>query len=435
MQAGFGEIVITPPLGVGMAGYFEERLAEGVLDDLHSRALVVSEGDTHAVVVVTDLISLLSEDVEAVKRHVEARFGIPGSHVLIAASHTHTGPVTNRRPNFQRNETYMDNWAELTAGAVELAFRNRVDVTLGVGKGSLPGVAFNRRYRMKNGRVHTNPGTANPEIEEVAGPVDPEVTVLRFDGPDGVPIGVLTHFGCHCDTVGGKLFSADWVGVAADGIRRLMQPVVGARPFGVVVVNGASGDINQFDVFDSGRGRRWPRYTQEIGLGLAGETVRVAVSLSPEASDHVGSAATEVPLRRMPMEEFLRSSQEALADPRVGRMEKRRAETNLQNAEYHSQAAESFTQEVICLRIGPALITSGPGEMFCQLGIDFKDAFPDAFGMVANLSNGSLGYVPTANAYKEGGYEPRSTRLVPGSGEALIAAGIALGKDLLGHKG
>lgn len=434
MQAGFGEVVITPPMGTGMAGYFAERLAEGIKDDLHSRALVVSQGDTHVAVAVTDLIAMLPEDIQAVKQQVQARVGIPESHVLIAASHTHTGPVVHRRPGFRRDEEYMKTWARLTAGAIEIAFRDRVEVTLGVGRGSLPGVSFNRRFFMKNGYAHTNPGTGNPDIVKPAGPVDTDVTVLRFDGPDGVPVGVLAHFGCHCDTVGGKLFSADWVGVAAEKIRCAMQPKGSARPFGVVVVNGASGDINQFNVSDPGRPRRWPGYTEEIGLGLAGETVRVAVSLSPEACDHVGAASTEVALERMPLAEFLEKSHQALNDPKVGRMERRVAEVNPEWAEYHGSQPDSFMQEVICLRIGPALITSGPGEMFTQLGIDFKEAFPNTFGMVANLSNGYLGYVPTAKAYEEGGYEPRSTRLCPGTGEAIIEAGIALGKQLMGER-
>jgi neutral ceramidase len=423
-------VVITPPLGVGMAGYFEARFAEGIKDDLFSRALVVSQGDTHVALVVTDLISVLSCDVEAVKEHVQARVGIPGSNVLVAATHTHTGPVIHRRPGSLRNDQYMEQWAHLTAGAVELAFRDRVEVTLGIGKGSLPGVAFNRRFHMKNGHAHSNPGVGNPDIVKPAGPVDPDVTVLRFDGPDGVPVGVLSHFGCHCDTVGGKLFSADWVGVAAKQIRSLMQPKASSRPFGVIVVNGASGDINQFNVNDPGRRRRWPGFTEEIGLGLAGETVRVAVSLSPELSDQVGAAVTEVSLQRMPVDEFLAKSQQAVDDPKVGSMERRRAQANLKQSRHDDP--ESFNQEVMCLRIGPALIMSGPGEMFCQLGLRFKDAFDDAFGMVANLSNGWLGYVPSANAYEEGGYEPRSTRLQPGSGEAIIDAGIALGKQLLG---
>lgn len=412
-----------------MAGYFSARYAEGIKDDLYSRALVVSQDDTHVALVTTDLISILSEDVAAVRERVQERLGIPGSNVLIAASHTHTGPVTHRRPGTLRSDRYMELWADLTAGAVELAFRDRMEVTLGVGKGSLPGVAFNRRFFMKNGYVHTNPGLGNPDIIEPAGPADADVIVLRFDGPDGTPVGMLTGFACHCDTVGGNRFSADWVGVAAAKIREIMQPQGSSRPFGVMVINCASGDINHYNVKDPARRKRWPSFSEEIGMGLAGEAVRVAVSLTPEAHDQVGTAVTDVGLQRMPVEEFLAKSKRAVEDPKVGRMERTRAEANLKRTSYDEP--EEFTQEVMCVRIGPALIMSGPGEMFTELGLRFKNAFPDAFAMVANLANGWLGYVPSARAYEEGGYEARSTRLQPGSGEALIDAGIALGEELM----
>ncbi len=409
-----------------MAGYFTERFAEGIKDHLYSRALVLSEGDTHVALVTTDLISFMSQDLAAVRERVEKRLGIPGSHVFIAASHTHTGPVTR---GALRNDGYMEQWAALTAGAVELAFRDRTEVTLGVGKGSLPGVAFNRRFFMKNGYVHTNPGVGNPDIIEPAGPEDSDVIVLRFDGPDGTPVGMLTSFACHCDTVGGNRFSADWVGVAAAKIREMMQPKGTTRPFGVMVINCASGDINHYNVNDPDRRKRWPSFTEEIGIGLAGESVRVAVSLSPKPCDQLGAASTEVKLQRMPVEEFLAKSKRALEDPRVGRMERTRAESNLKRTSYDEP--EEFTQEVMCVRTGPVLIMGGPGEMFTELGLRFKNAFPDNFAMVANLANGWLGYVPSARAYEEGGYEARSTRLQPGSGEALIDAGIALGKQLV----
>lgn len=434
MLAGFGDVVITPPLGLHMQGYFAPRVAEGIKDHLYSRALVVSQDDRHVAVVVTDLIDVLPEDVTAVKRLVEERLGIPGSNVLIAASHTHTGPAVNRRPGFQRDETYMQTWAKLTAGAVELAFRCRVPATVAAGKGSLPGVSFNRRFRMKHGYVHTNPGKGNPDIESVAGPVDTDVTVLRFDGPDGVPIGILTHFGCHCDTVGGNYYSADWVGVAADGIRRLMEPFAGGRSFGVVVMPGACGDINHVDVFDPERRKRWPDHTRELGLGVAAETVRVAVSLHPEPVASVNAAAANLQVEFMPIAEFERRSRAALDDPRVGRMEKRRAEANLRDLDYHAQLPRSVNQEIVCLRIGSALIASGPGEMFCELGLAFKRAFPDHVGLIANLANGYLGYIPTAEAFAEGGYEQMSARVKPGTGEALVEAAVNLGKKLLGRE-
>lgn len=441
MRAGFGEAVVTPPLGLGMAGYFEERKATGVLDDLCSRALVVSNEATQAALVVTDIIHLPSADVDAARKLIKERTGIPCEHVLISATHTHTGPVTTAHPGFHRDERYMREWAERTADAVEQAFHNQVPVTVDAGKGSLPGVAFNRRYRMKNGYVHTNPGINNPDVVCAEGPTDSEVTVLRFNAPDGQPIGILTNFACHPDTVGGNRFSADWIGVAAERLRALIRPTswlvesqnkAGVRArLGVIVLNGPCGNINHVDVSDPEQTKRVPTPTQKIGVGLADETARVAATLTSQTSDAIAVASTQLALPLMPVTEFQAASRRALADPRVGSMERRRAQANLDGVDFFADHRDSITVEILCLRIGDALIVSVPGELFCELGMHFKSSFPEAFPMVATLSNGYIGYIPTRAAYAAGGYEGRSTRLSPGSGEAIINAGIQLARQVM----
>jgi hypothetical protein len=57
-------------------------------------------------------------------------------------------------------------------------------------------------------------------------------------------------------------------------------------------------------------------------------------------------------------------------------------------------------------------------------GKAIKIASPFKFTIIAELANGSLGYVPDRKAYPEGGYEVISTRLAPGGGEAMAQAAI-----------
>lgn len=435
MKAGFGETVVTPPLGLELSGYFNERIADGVLDDLHSRALVVSDDESTVAIVISDVLCIPYADVLAVREEVTKRTGIPGEHVLVAATHTHTGPVTNVQFGRNLDKAYMQMWHRQTASAVEMAFLNMQEARMSVGRGELPNVAFNRRFRMKNGKVHTNPGVMNPEIELVAGPVDPTVTVARFDDLNGKPIGVLTHFGCHPDTTGGNKYSADWFGIAAKYIQKVLGEMLGApaHPPGVVVLCGPAGNINHINVQDPKRAQRWPKATLEIGVGLAMETIRVFTNLGhPVEDSEVDAARKMVSLECMSPAQFIELSRQALADPKTGGMERRRAESNL--AAYDPQAPyeESIPIEVQCLRIGPLLVASTPGEYFCEFGIALKESLPNMTAITVNLSNGALGYIPTQTAYEEGGYEPRTTRLVPGSGEAILAAQIELAKALCG---
>ena len=437
MLVGFGETLITPPLGLEMAGYFSNRLADGVLDELYSRALVVSEGDDHIALVVTDLISVAAPDVARVRELVAARTPIPPENVMVAATHTHTGPVTANRPGFTRDEAYMGSWADKTAEAVRIAFTRRVEAVVGAGAGNLPGVSFNRRYWMKNGRVHTNPGIGNPDIVRPAGAIDTQVTVLRFDDLNGNPIGLLTNFGCHTDTIGGTKYSADWVGVAVRAIRSLVAEMYGGGDpsrgeFGVIVLNGACGEINHHDVFTPGRAKRWPTMTRAIGVGLAAETMRVASQILPQPAQGptVSSRSAWVTLERIPLEQRIREAQEALADPRTGAMERRRAQSLLETADLlPKDEPPTVNAEVHVLQLGPAAILGLPGEIFSESGLIFKSQAPQAFPMVANLANGALGYVPPYRAYHEGGYETRSAWVKPGSVERMVATGIELAQQ------
>lgn len=78
----------------GFQGFMGEdiRPMNGVHDELYARALVLSDGDTHVLVIVADLLGLLFPYTHPAKRDLEAAIGIPFNNIIIAATHTHHGP-------------------------------------------------------------------------------------------------------------------------------------------------------------------------------------------------------------------------------------------------------------------------------------------------------------------------------------------------------
>jgi hypothetical protein len=71
-----------------------------------------------------------------------------------------------------------------------------------------------------------------------------------------------------------------------------------------------------------------------------------------------------------------------------------------------------------------------PGEIFVELGMAIKQASPFPCTIVAELANGSVGYVPNRKAYPEGAYEVVSARCAAGSGEMLVDAALRMLKEL-----
>ena len=92
-KAGFARVDITPPLGTPIVGYFEKRVAKGILDTLEANAHAVSDGATTAVLVAADLLGV--EGVEfnlALRRRIAAAAGVAETAVYVHSTHTHTGP-------------------------------------------------------------------------------------------------------------------------------------------------------------------------------------------------------------------------------------------------------------------------------------------------------------------------------------------------------
>jgi len=87
--------------------------------------------------------------------------------------------------------------------------------------------------------------------------------------------------------------------------------------------------------------------------------------------------------------------------------------------------------EVQVITMGDTLAwVSLPGEIFVELGLSIKAASPFAQTHIAELANGSIGYIPNRSAYMEGNYEVESARCAEGSGEMLVQAAVKMLEDL-----
>src|SRR3954453_3177236 len=93
LRVGTAEVVISPPPGTPMAGYYATRLSTGVHDDLHAKAIVISSGGERVALVACDLIGIPPGVVEEARALIQQATGIPGVNVMISATHSHTGPL------------------------------------------------------------------------------------------------------------------------------------------------------------------------------------------------------------------------------------------------------------------------------------------------------------------------------------------------------
>lgn len=430
LRFGAAKVDITPPLGYRMSGYFYERLNTGQHDPLFAKALVFRQGDQAAALVFCDLIGMSLEVTGAARRRAAEQTGIPAAQILIAATHSHTGPLYKgvlrdhfhaqavKRHGRDPAET-VDYSAALTdklVQAIAAADAALQPATLLAARGRQLGLSFNRRFHMQDGTVVFNPGKKNPRIVRPAGPIDPDVDVLLARGAGDKPLALLTVFAMHLDTVGGTEYSADYPHYL-DRALRASVPEGCLSVFGT----GTCGDINHIDVSHD-RPQGGQAEAERIGTALAHAVGELLPRLAPLTGSPLAarSATVEAPLQQFDAGRAGRAAEELF---KVGTRERSFLEQveTCKVLAARARGGRALPLEVQSFRLGDELAVVGlPGEVFVELGLAIKQASPFPQTLVVELCNDAPCYVPTRKAFAEGSYETVNSLIEPGGGELLV---------------
>ena len=432
LQVGLAEIDITPPPGYRMDGYFYERLNTGQRDPLMAKAVVFQQGPTRAALVACDLIGMPLSLSREVRSLAAARTGIPAANIAITATHTHTGPLFagERERIFSEQAVAKLGSDPLPASTYVAALRDKlVEVIVAANARVSPAaleflaaqedrVSFNRRFHLKDGTVRFNPGVLNPDIVKAAGPIDPDLPFVLFTR-DKKPVGSLTVFALHLDTVGGTQYSADYPGQLASELRREF-----GSEFTSVFGTGTCGDINHLDVSGA---RRYDAGL--IGRQLAIDIVSARARRPLEnPSLAVASRRLALPLRTVPADQAdaARANMAKVGTNDLPFLAQVEIVTTLDLIKRGS----TLDAEVQVFRLHPDVaIVLLPGEVFVDLGLAIKRGSPFRHTLVIELANDSPAYIPTEKAFKEGSYEIVNSRIAPGGGERLVEAALQLLKE------
>lgn len=453
IKAGFAERDITPEIGMEQPGGYHKSFHRSVHDPCKVRAVVFDDGQQRVAIVGVDTLIVPADLVRRCRQAVQEKCGLPGQALMIAASHSHSsGPLGMVQPGefdhasplvqklaYEQSSAadpkYLAQVQSAVVEAVCAADAQRAEVVCGFGRGHEDQVAFNRRFRMRNGLSHTHPGQGNPEILEVAGPTDPEVGVIGVWDKQDKLIGCVVNYTCHATTSPG--------GASANYIYYLEQVIRGALGDDAVVVftAGASGDVTQVDNLSPYKLRSGEQSARFVGGRIGAEAVKVLLSV--ERTDRATTAACskmlEIP-RRKPRPEKVQQALALVSDPpeKADSTELTFAkETLLLDAKLQEEPVAQV--EVQAIQVGPAVLVSNPAEYFCQYGLDIKAGSSFPLTWAVSLANGCVGYVPTEEALGErgGGYETRLTsysNLIPSAGRTIADEGIALTKRLTPDK-
>ncbi len=437
LKAGLAVIDITPPVNYRMSGYFRERLSTGTSNQLHAKAMVIRQGDTSAALVFCDIIGLPLDVSSRVRRKAAKKTGIPAENILIAATHSHTGPLyfgalrkhfhdlaiaEHGRDPYEKVD-YSSELVKKIVRAISQANAKAEPVRLKAGVARQEGLSFNRRFHMKNGTVRFNPGVMNPDIVRAAGPVDPKLGIVFFNkAQGGSPDAAIVNFTLHLDTVGGTEYAADYPFYIEQSLRQAY-----GDDFILLFGTGTCGDINHIDVTKKERLK-----TDFIGKTLAQTVKAKANSLEnvAEPSLAVRSETVHVPLQNFGPDKinWARESIKKVGTNELSFLEQVEAYKILA---CQMRPGETIGLEVQVFRLSSDVAVVGlPGEVFVDLGLAIKQASPFATTLVIELCQDAPGYIPTKKAFAEGSYETVNSRVAPGGGEKMVKAAVRLLKEL-----
>ena len=435
VKVGFSRVVVTPPLGSNLRGYFHQRITEGVLDDLEVNTVAVSKDGNTVLLIALDCEACTTDYCYLVREAVAKATGLPQHAIYLHSTHTHVAPCLG----FEAPDTndidreYYSYVVKKICDSCVYAISDLKPAKMGIAVSKAERVGFNRRYLMKDGSTKTNPGVNNPDIVRSIGLLDERVNVIRFERECGDNI-VVANYGNHPDVIGGNLVSADWPGFT----RRIFEKAIDNTK--CIFFNGAQGDINHVNVKPVGGDlngmfndfddvtRGYP-HSRHIGNVVAGaimsvyEKVEYIPCTEVKAVEEIAMVASN-----MPKPEDMEQARY------IDKMHKegRDAELPYKGMMLTTMVAEAgrmvrlehgpefFPMNLTAIKIGEVAFLGIPGEPFAGIGIEIKKA--EGWKMVCPIciTNGYNGYFPMKDSYDEGGYESRSSIYKAGVAEKII---------------
>ena len=398
-----------------------------------------------------DLCSMSEEIDSMVRDAVMSNLDIPKESIRICLSHTHAGPPYGKdnlngagwiTEGVELINPYYDSFPEKISKAIDEAVRSVVDCNVSYGSGRSD-ININRRPVDKSGTLFTG--------RNWDGPVDHSVDVIGFDTAEGNPVATIVGYACHPHILGpeNRLISPDYPG----HMRKTVEEIVGGSCLFFQGYAGNQGPVHTF-VGDVEVARKAGKL-----LGLEASKVRMSldpfereeklVEIIPAGADlgiyedviinepnddlTINNAYIDLPTLNFPSYEEaseiyenaieeLKKARESGNQDKIKKMVSNAKRANFTRRNSLRSKNGKVNIWIQTIKIGDIVLQGLPLEPFIEYGDRIKSLNPNKKVILSGYTNCIHGYLPTAKAYEEGGYETRNTPLSPESEEIIIDA-------------
>ncbi|NLE43800.1 MAG: hypothetical protein GX620_03680 [Chloroflexi bacterium] len=434
LRAGAAAVNISPHDSQFLFGYpHVERYSTGIHDPLFSSCLYLSDSTTDLMFIANDIIFVGKDSAQRARARIEQETGVRSEHIMITATHTHSGPITvdylsNADDPIvpKRDPAYVRLLEDGIVSAATAAFDGVRPAEIGLAVADGTGIGTNRR--------------------DPTGPADPQVPVLMVrDTAARNPIACMVAYSMHPTVLheDSTLVSADFPGFT----RRYIQQQLLGQDCPVLYHTGPAGNQSPRHVTHSNTFEEAERLGVMLGERIG--AVLPSLKYSSHMSLRTARRLVDLPRKTFPTVEeaertlaHTRQRLESLRSAGAARQDVRTAEVDWFGAEetltlaraaldgrVDTQYQACLPAEIQVLGVGDWMFVGWPGEIFVEYALKVKTRFDHAF--IVSMANGELqGYIVTEEAAAEGGYEASNGLFPPASGHVLIETTMELLQSL-----
>ena len=403
MSAAAVKVDITPSTSKWLEGY-PSRRSTGMHDSIFHRIVAMDDGHTQFFLVSSDLCLFSPAVYDQFAAELKRQTGIERAQVWWTVTHTHSAPEVGPpsllkvlQPERYTHEVEEQYTAEIEKSLVEGIKAARAQLKpahmyVGIGYSA---ANINRRARDPEGKISLG---LNPD-----GPTDRQINLVRLDTDDDTPIALIANYSMHGTALGdpNTLITGDAPGAVAAYVEsKLGCPML--------YINGAAGNLAPIytvqPTFDDA-------HLTEFNVLLGDRILSANRRLSPAG-----------PVQLQAGERIIRTP--------------RRAgfgwdDTVAAYLEPHAGENGMVRVPVRYLILNDDIaIWAAPVELFCEISLNIRHRSPYEHTFYFGYANGWLGYLPTRQAYHEGGYETQTNPFTDQVEDDLTNAVVAL---LQGH--
>ena len=390
-KAGVAKVRITPSETVWLAGYgSRNHPPEGVRHDVWAKALALEDEKGNVGVILTIDVCTVDKAFTDELLGRLAKYGIDRTKFILNCSHTHTGPAVGRSlqhihqmdaAEWAKEERYTRWLIDALDRLVGDALARRAPAVVSTGCGQTR-FAVNRR--------HNRPEAQVPLLKEIKGPADYSVPVVKVEDPKGGIKAILFGYACHPTVLADYLYSGDYAGFAQIEVEKTHPGAV------AMFFQGAGADLNPLP-------RRKASLAKQYGTELAAAVEQV---LSEEMDVREPSLVTRYEEILLPMEKPLELAElrKIGSDADPNNYYARWARAMVRDMESGVALPEKWPFPVQYWTIGSQKLFALGGELMIGYAVELKRRYgEDSF--VMGYCNDVMSYIPTPEAWDEGGYE------------------------------